>query len=103
MPTLRISHSSQEVLRRLAEESGESPQAILDEVIEMYRRQRFLEENNRAFEVLRANPRAWKAEQAERKAWDVTIAPSDQRRQRHPYSRPRKPSRKRLDIPSGPA
>ena len=73
MPTTRISGPSRDVLRKLAEDSGESLQAILDNAIEMYRRQRFLEENNRAFEALRANQKAWKAEQAERKAWDIAL------------------------------
>ncbi|HEY7675970.1 MAG TPA: toxin-antitoxin system protein [Candidatus Methylomirabilis sp.] len=73
MPTTRISGPSREVLRKLAEESGESLQAILDKAIEMYRRQRFLEENNRAFEALRANSKAWKAEQVEREAWDIAL------------------------------
>ena len=73
MPTTRISGPSREVLRKLAEESGESLQAILEKAIEIYRRQRFLEENNRAFEGLRANTKAWKTEQAERKAWDIAL------------------------------
>ncbi len=74
MPSTRISEPTREVLRKLAEESGESMQAILDKAIEMYRRQRFLEESNRAFEALRANPEMWKTEQAERKVWDITLA-----------------------------
>ena len=73
MPTTRISGPSREVLRRLAEESGESLQAILAKALEVYRRQRFLEESNRAFEALRTNAKAWKVEQAERKAWDITL------------------------------
>lgn len=66
MPSTRISEPTREVLQKLAEESGESMQAILAKAVEMYRRQRFLEESNRAFEVLRAKPEAWKTEQAER-------------------------------------
>jgi hypothetical protein len=73
MPSTRISAPSRELLRKPAEESGESLQAVLDKAIEMYRWQRFLEENNRAFEALRANTKAWKAEQAEREAWDIAI------------------------------
>ena len=42
--------------------------------VEAYRRRRFLEENNRAFAALRANPKTWKTEQAEREAWDMTLA-----------------------------
>ena len=74
MPSTRISEPTREVLRKLAEESGESMQAILDKAIELYRRQRFLEESNRAFEALRANPEMWKTEQAEREVWDITLA-----------------------------
>jgi len=74
MPTTRISDSTHQVLRRLAERSGESMQALLDKAVEHYRRQRFLEENNRAFEALRADASAWKGEQAERELWDITVA-----------------------------
>jgi len=49
-------------------------QAPLEKAVEAYRRQRFLEESNRAFEALRANPETWKAEQAECEAWDMTLA-----------------------------
>ena len=72
MPNRRISEQSREVLRQLAEESQESLQQVLDKAIEMYRRQRFLEGCNRAYEALRAKPAAWKAVLAEREAWDAT-------------------------------
>ena len=74
MPTTRISNSTHQLLRKLAERSGESMQALLDKAVELYRRQRFLEESNRAFEALRADASAWKAEQAERQLWNVTVA-----------------------------
>ena len=74
MPSTRISESTREALRQLAEASGVSMQALIDKAVETYRRQRFLEESNRAFEVLRANPKKWKSEQAEREAWDATLA-----------------------------
>jgi hypothetical protein len=74
MPSTRISESTHEALRQLAEASGVSMQALIDRAVEMYRRQRFLEESNRAFEILRANPKKWKSEQAEREAWDATLA-----------------------------
>lgn len=74
MPSTRISESTHQLLRKLAEESGESMQALLARAVEVYRRQRFLEESNRAFEALRADSLAWKAEQAEREPWHVTMA-----------------------------
>ncbi len=79
MPTTRISGPSREVLQRLAEETGESVQAILDKAIEMYRRHRFLEKANLAFEALRANRKAWKEELAERQAWDIALRGSVER------------------------
>lgn len=74
MSTTRISESTREILRELAVESGESMQTILDKAVEMYRRQRFLEESNRAFAALRADPGAWKVEQTEREEWEATLA-----------------------------
>ena len=74
MPSTRISQPTREALRKLAEQSGESMQALVEKAVETYRRQRFLEESNRAFEALRANPETWKTERAEREAWDMTLA-----------------------------
>ena len=74
MPTTRISASTHQLLRRLADESGEPMQTLLQKAVELYRRQRFLEESNRAFEALRADAPAWKGEQAERELWDITVA-----------------------------
>jgi len=71
---VRISTPTREALRELAAQTGESMQATLDKAIEAYRRQRFLEEANTAFQALRENPDAWKAEQEERDAWASTLA-----------------------------
>lgn len=72
--TVRISVHSKETLKKLAAESGRKMQAVLDEAVELYRRQRFLEEANAAFAALRADKQAWAAEQEERAAWDAAIA-----------------------------
>jgi hypothetical protein len=74
MATTRVSEPTREILRTLSETSGESIQAILDKAVELYRRQHFLEEANRAYETLRRNPKLWKAEQIERSAWNSTLA-----------------------------
>jgi len=74
MPSARLSEAAREVVRRIAAESGDSMQDVLEKAIEVYRRQRFLEESNRAFAVLRADPKKWKAEQQEREEWDATVA-----------------------------
>jgi predicted transcriptional regulator len=74
--TIRISNTSHNILKELAARSGESMQAILDQAIEQYRRQVFLEEANQAYAALRNNSEAWHAELEEREAWDVTLADS---------------------------
>jgi len=72
--TVRISVQAKETLRKLASETGQKMQAVLDEAIELYRRHRFLEEANAAFAALRSDREAWAAEEEERAAWDNTVA-----------------------------
>lgn len=72
--TVRISAEAKETVRRLAAQADRTMQAVLDEAVEAYRRQCFLEEANAAFAALRADPEAWAAEGEEREAWESTIA-----------------------------
>jgi hypothetical protein len=72
--TVRIRASTHDKLKELAERSGRSMPEVLDEAVEAYRRQQFLEEVNRAFAALRSDPEAWREEQEERSAWEATIA-----------------------------
>ena len=53
-------------------------QAVLDEAIEHYQRDRFLGEVNAAFATLRKDPKGWKEEQAERALW-IKRSPTDSR------------------------
>jgi hypothetical protein len=48
-------------------------QAVLDEAIDHYQRDKFLDEVNAAYAALRNQPKAWKEEQAERTLWDKTL------------------------------
>jgi predicted DNA-binding protein len=72
-PNIRITRRSKAVLRALAKKDGKPMQAVLDEAIEHYQRERFLDEVNAAYATLRKNPKAWKDELAERAAWDKTL------------------------------
>ena len=72
-PNIRISPHSKAVLRTLAKQEGKPMQAVLDEAIEHYQRDKFLDEVNAAYENLRSDPKAWKEEQAERALWDKTL------------------------------
>ena len=46
-------------------------QAILDDAIEQYRRDRFFRELNENYIRLQADPKAWEEELAERQLWDA--------------------------------
>jgi len=72
-PNIRISPRSKAALRELANSQGKPMQVVLDEAIELYERDRFLDAVNAAYEKLRADPKAWKEELAERQTWDGTL------------------------------
>lgn len=71
--TIKISSTSYNTLQQIAARSGESIEALLDQAIEQYRRQKFLEAANKAYAPLRNNPEEWAIEMEERQAWDVTL------------------------------
>jgi len=73
-PNVRISATSHELLRRLAEEEGESMHAILDKAIERYRRERFLRSANEDYQAVKHGPQAWQQELEERAAWEQSLA-----------------------------
>ncbi len=72
-PNIRISPHSKAMLRTIAKQEGKPMQAVLDEAIEHYQRDKFLDDVNAAFANLRSDPKAWKEEQAERALWDKTL------------------------------
>lgn len=77
--TIRISETAHRLLRQLAQQDHKPMQAILEQAIEAYRRQRFLEGLGADFAVLRENEAEWNAEQQERSDWDATLADGDER------------------------
>ena len=72
--TIPISFASHNALLTLVESSGHTTQAVLDQAIENYRRQIFLEQANEAFIRLRQNEELWEDELTERMDWEMTIA-----------------------------
>jgi len=72
-PNIRISPQAKMTLRELAKREGKPMQAVLDEAIEHYQREKFMDEANAAYARLQANPQAWKEELEERQAWDATL------------------------------
>lgn len=72
--TVRIEERTQQTLKALAVDSGQSMQEVLARAIEAYRRQRIIEKTNVAYAELRENTAAWQDQQRERAEWDVTLS-----------------------------
>lgn len=73
MTTIRVSRRTRDTLQALAEQSGRSEQAVLEEAVEFYWGRLLLEATNAAYADLRADPVAWQELQEERAEWDVTL------------------------------
>jgi hypothetical protein len=71
--TVRVDKEIREKLRELAAQNRCSMRAVLEQAVEAYRRQVFLEKTNEAFAALRANPQAWEEELEERQEWEATL------------------------------
>ena len=72
--TIRVSLRARDLLQELAQTSGSSMQAVLEQALEQYRRQQLLDATNAAYAVLRATPEAWADLIQERLAWEQTPA-----------------------------
>ena len=72
--TVRVKEETRAALRELANQTNQSMQDVLARAVELYRRERILEETNAAYAALRADPQHWQEEQQERAAWDATLA-----------------------------
>ena len=72
--TIRVSTKTRDTLRELAQTVGLSMQQVVEQAIENYRRQHFLNAANTAYAKLRADQQAWQEEEAERTQWDATLA-----------------------------
>jgi len=66
----RITDSDHRVLQNLATQTGMQHQEIIHHALDIYQRERILDDINAGFERLRSDPAAWKAERDERALWD---------------------------------
>ena len=71
--TVRIDEKSREVLKKLAEFSGESMQAVLTRAIEEHRRRVFLERINQGYTAMKNDPASQAAMRKELESWDATL------------------------------
>jgi hypothetical protein len=72
--TVRISEDARRLLQWLSEKEGRSMQAVLRSALEVYRRQRFLEEMNASYAELRSDARSWDEWSSEVSLWDRTLS-----------------------------
>jgi len=72
--TVRIQAETYAKLKQLADELGQSMVETLEQAVDAYRRQQFLEGLNQDFAALRSDAKAWEKESAERAKWDATSA-----------------------------
>jgi predicted transcriptional regulator len=71
--TIRVSFHTRALLQELAQTSGRSMQAVLEQALEQYRRQQLLDATNAAYAAIHAAPETWADLKEERLAWDQTL------------------------------
>jgi hypothetical protein len=69
-PAVQISEASHQILKELAEQTGQTMTDVLDKAVDAYRRKLFFEQLNTAYAALRADPVAWAEVEEERRSMD---------------------------------
>jgi len=72
-PTVRITEASHQILKKLADETGQTMMEVLNKALDAYRRKLFFDQMNTGYAELQADPEAWAEHLAERKLWDATL------------------------------
>jgi predicted transcriptional regulator len=72
--TIRVSRSTHELLRELADRSNATITAVVDEAVRDLQRKKFWADFNAACEALQADPEAWAGLRQEDAAWEATLA-----------------------------
>ena len=71
---VRVTQSTHVLLRAISEQTGETMQSILEEVVRERHKALFWETTNAAFASLKADKEAWNGMVSEREAWDETLS-----------------------------
>jgi predicted transcriptional regulator len=72
--TIRVSRSTHELLRDLADKSNATITALVDEAVRDLQRKKFWADFNAACEAVQADPAAWADLRQEDAAWETTLA-----------------------------
>ena len=70
--TVRVNLTTHKVLTSLARETHFSIQTVLNNAVEAYRREIFLDRTNHAYAELKKDPKAWAECQEELEVWNST-------------------------------
>jgi predicted transcriptional regulator len=71
--TIRVSEKTHRILQELAATIGAPMSDVVDQALELYRRQRMFAQANAAYAALRTDPIASAEWDAEIAAWDATL------------------------------
>ncbi len=71
--TIRVTSESRDKVRILSEKTGLKQQEVIDQAVEAFRRQVFLDAANSAFADLNSNKATAMVENAERQEWKDTL------------------------------
>jgi predicted DNA-binding protein len=72
--TAKISEPTHRTLKQMSEKTGKPMQLVLEEAVELYRREKFFEDLNRGVLALKENPQAWAEELKERRLLEGTLS-----------------------------
>ena len=72
--TIRVSRSTHELLRGLADQSNATITAMVDEAVRDLQRKKFWADFNAKCKTVQADPEAWADLRHEDAAWDATLA-----------------------------
>lgn len=68
---VRIRESDKRILQQMANEENAPMPEILRKALEAYRRQKFFESVNHAYQAVKKDPKAWQQEDSERDNWEL--------------------------------
>jgi predicted transcriptional regulator len=88
--TIRVSRSTHELLRDLADRSNATITAVVDEAVRDLQRKKFWADFNAACSAIQADPAAWADLRQEDAAWEATLADGLEEEQRSDEHRRRR-------------
>lgn len=71
--TVRINPRTHQLLRHLADKSGQTMQTVLDNALQIYSEHNFWDDVERSYAQLKTKPDQWQAELDERKQWEAAL------------------------------